>query len=356
MPEKSQLPEAILHHTPWDKDSNPIWPATSFFLHRNIAQYSFPHKLTEPQSLQVLNILRQALLQTSHLLKPTYLAAETLHPVDKEFLCEHFLCKEGWQNASYGQAFILDDSARFLALCNFHDHLLLQWVDCKGEWEKAWESLSRIEQAISQQIDYAYSPRFGYLTADPNICGTGLIVTCYLHLPALIASKQLSQVLASQCEESVHAYGLLGNMEELIGDFIILQNHITLGLTEEAILRDLHLTATKLILSEKALRRQYLETHNPEAKDLVSRSYGLLAHSYQLQTKEALNALSKLKLGVDLGWVQGISDEHINEIFFRCRRAHLSQEHQNISLDKKELSHSRAEFLHQQIQQAVLSL
>jgi protein arginine kinase len=356
MKEKTNLPDAILNHIPWDKHSNPIWPATSFFLHRNISKYQFAHKLNEAQSLQVLDILKPPLLHLSELKNPLCLKAEELSALEKEFLCEHFLCKEGWQNASKGLAFILDHSAHFLAVLNFQDHLLLQWVDCKNAWEKAWEALNTIETSISQQIDYAFSPRFGYLTADPHLCGTGLLVMCYLHLPALISSNQLVQVLDSQKEESVLAHGMLGHMEELVGDFIILQNKFTLGLTEESILRDLHLTATKLILSEKTLRHQYKENNPPEMKDIISRSYGLLMHSYQLQTKEALNAISKIKLGIDLGWIKGITDDQINEIFFRCRRAHLSQSHQEISLNKKELAHTRAEFLHSQLKQTILAI
>lgn len=310
--------------------------------------------MDEHQSLQILEILKTPLLKLKNLNKPICLHAEALSALEKEFLCEHFLCREGWQNASKGQAFILDDSAKFLGALNIEDHLHLQWVDCKGEWEKAWGALNTIETAVGETLNYAFSEKFGYLTADPFVCGTGLLIVCYLHLPALIFSKQLEQVLLTQKEESVIAQTMFGHMTSPVGDFVLLQNKYTLGLIEETILRDLHLTSTKLILSEKALRLQYKENPPSELKDLVSRAYGLLMHSYQLQTQEALDALSKLKLGTDLGWIKGISDDLINEIFFRCRRAHLSQSREKPPVDKKELSHARAEFLHQQLKQATL--
>ncbi len=89
-------------------------------------------------------------------------------------------------------------------------------------------------------------------------------------------------------------------------------------------------------------------------KDKMSRAYGLLLHSYQLETKEALNALSQIKLGIDLGWIQGINDQEINELLFRCRRAHLAQSHEKISLHTKDLSEARAAYLHEKLQKTTL--
>ena len=354
MKEKNNLPDAILHHIPWDSNSNPIWPASSFFLHRNIAKYPFPGKLNESQSLELLPHLQNLFLNLPELQSPLYIAADALSPQEKEFLCEHFLCQQGWQNTSKGQGFIVDQSAHFLATLNIKEHLVLQWVDCKGQWEKAWEALNKIETSIGNDLEYAFSPRFGYLTSHPTLCGTSLLVLCYLHLPALILSGKLSQTLHSYQEESVHTSGLFGAAEDFIGDFLILQNKYTLGITEESILKDLHTMASQLVFAEKNERLLYEKNPSIELKDKMSRAYGLLLHSYQLETVEALNALSQIKLGIDLRWVEGITDEEINELLFRCRRAHLLQSNEKISLDKKELAQARASYLHEQLQKTTL--
>lgn len=354
MEEQNHLPESILSSIPWTSTANTIWPATSFVLHRNVLQYPFPLKLDETSSSQLLLKLKEVCQKIPAMNTFSYLPAEFLTPQEKEFLSEHFLSPEGWQNISKGQAFIADPSGHFLGLLNAQDHLTLQWVDCKGDWEKSWSALNTLEMAIGEQVDFAFSSRFGYLTADPKQSGTGLTVSCYLHLPCLIASGQFMQLLLTHTEPSVSIAGMLGNMEELLGDFLILKNNYTLGLTEETILRDLHLTATKLILSERAQRIKYQENPPPEIKDAICRAYGLLMHSYQLETKEALNAISKIKLGIDLGWVKGMLDQEINEIFFRCRKAHLEQSNKEISLDRKELAHTRAEYLHKQLRQTTL--
>ena len=343
----------MLTHAPWDPSSNPIWPASCFFLRRNIAKYPFPGKLSERESSQLLPLLQKLLLDVPELKTPLYFSADTLSALEKEFLCEHFLSQEGLQNTDKRQAFIIDESAHFLATLNVHDHLALQWVDCKGKWQEAWETLRKIETSIGNKLEYAFSPKFGYLTSNPALCGTALGVSCYLHLPTLILSNKLEETLHSGLDENVQASGLFGK-EELVGDFIILKNSFTLGASEGTILKELHKASTLLVLAEKDERLSQKKNPSLELKDKMSRSYGLLLHSYQLDTKEALNALSQIKLGIDLGWIKGISDEEINELFFRCRRAHILKAHEKISLDTKELSAARAEYLHKQLQKATL--
>jgi protein arginine kinase len=91
-------------------------------------------------------------------------------------------------------------------------------------------------------------------------------------------------------------------------------------------------------------------------KDQISRAYGLILHSYQLQTKEALNALSLIKLGIDLDWIDGITDRELNALFFQCRRAHLSEILGVHLTDPQEISRKRAEYVHKHIQSIRLKI
>jgi protein arginine kinase len=342
------LPPSLIQHTLWEEDKNPIWLGSSLCLHRNLAQYKFPGKLSEIEMKQTGSSLSEALKKA--LKSPTYFSADKLSALDKEFLFEHFLCPESFQNATIGQGFLLDETGRFLALVNLDDHLQLQLVDTTGDIHSAWSQLEKLETEVGKNLAYAFSPKFGYLTSDPTQCGTALQALLYLHVPALHHTGQLHEVLGKQKEDEIVTMGLEGALDDLVGDFLILKNRYTLGLTEEGILHSLQTTAMKLMAAEKTLRAHLKETGNSDIKDFVSRAYGLLIHSYQLQTKEALNALSALKLGLDLGWITGISSQTINTLFFKCRRAHLAQLLNEKSLDAQDLPHKRAEFIHKALQ------
>lgn len=355
MTAKTNLPLAIIEHTPWETEINPIWLATSFTLHRNLSKFNFPPKLSENLYPQTLNSIKEPLLQSSLLDKPILLSAAETNALDKAYLFEHFLCGEGFQNTLSGQGFIVDNSGRFFAELNVQDHLQMQLIDTQGSWEKAWNQLNQMETDISASIEFAFSPKFGYLTSEPSHCGTGLIVQAFLHLPALIHMEQLQEALLKQKEEGITALGMGGSLDELIGDIVVISNTYTLGVNEENILHSIHSMAMKLMALEKTLRSHLQNGDNTQIKDQMSRAFGLLLHSYQLQAKEALDALSLIKLGLQLDWVGGITDTKLNTLFFQCRRAHLLHSLGETQIvDPQEVARKRAEYLHKNMQGVVL--
>lgn len=347
MTEKSNLPSYLLEHTLWENEVNPIWLSTTFTLHRNLAKYNFPPKTNASEIVQICGLLKEQLNKNSKLEQPIFISAEALSPLDKEFLFEHFLCQEGFQNTLAGQGFAVDRSGNFFAEVNIENHLQLHLIDGKGSWEKAWNHLNQIEMGISEAVEFAFSPKFGYLTSDPSLCGTGLTVQAFLHLPALIHTQQLQETLLKQNEQGVTFSGMRGTLEDLVGDIVVIGNRFTLGESEEEILHSIHSTAMKLMALEKTVRSHLKSSESGEIKDQISRSLGLLLHSYHLQAKEALDALSLIKLGVSLGWILGITDEALNHLFFQCRKAHLLHLIGNLEItDLQEIAHKRAEFLH----------
>lgn len=341
---KSDYPFLALRE-PWSSNENAIWLATTLRLFRNVDKYPFPAKLSLDQRKRILALLSENLLRCDSFSKGSFIPAEKLGPLEKEFLYEHFLAGRGFQQALAGEGFLLDDSGHFFATINLRDHLHLQVTACNQELEKGWNQLVSVENQLSQRVTFAFSQRFGYLAADPNYCGTGLSVQLYLHLPALRHTGRLTQLLDEQHEEPIFARGLLGGLDPLVGDLLVLRNRRTLGVTDETILQTMRAAGLRLIVAEKGARSQIRQQGSPALKDLVARAFGLLIHSYQLETHEAWNALSLLKLGIDLEWVTGINHRTVNELLFSTPRAHLICEYSQ-EVAQQEVSHLRAAFLH----------
>ena len=55
----------------------------------------------------------------------------------------------------------------------------------------------------------------------------------------------------------------------------------------------------------RGIRSELRSSDDTEIKDRVSRAFGVLSHSYQQETLESWSAISLLKLGANLGWVEG---------------------------------------------------
>ncbi|KAF3362536.1 hypothetical protein PHSC3_000771 [Chlamydiales bacterium STE3] len=346
--------EILAQYTiPWNDNSHTVWLASALLLQRNIEKYHFPGKLDSDRRKQIVAVIGKEVEKLEGIEEPLLVKAEESSPQEKEFLMEHCLTNESFLQAHQGEAFIVDKSGAFILSLNIRDHLHLRTLDTNGELESAWNRLVKLETQLSKSFSYAYSSKFGFLTADPFSCGTGLVVSAYLQLSGLIHLGKLDSTLAGMKDDSIKVSGLQEDSGELIGDIVKISNNYVLGVNEEAIIANLRSFITKLVVEENSARSTIRQQESADIKDKVARSFGLLIHSYQIEAAEALNEIALLKLGLELGWLKGIEMKELNKLFFICRRAHLLN-HFPEKISQEEIPHKRAEFIHSFLKNASL--
>lgn len=59
--------------------------------------------------------------------------------------------------------------------------------------------------------------------------------------------------------------------------------------------------------------------------DQVGRAYGILSHAYSMASKEALNLLSHIRLGIDLGIFNESTRQLVDELFIETQPAHIQK-------------------------------
>lgn len=335
----------ICQTKPWVNNNNNIWLASTVSFSRNIEKFKFPGKLATENKQQIIALVDKAPLEIDGLEHPILIKAEAATLQEKEYLSEHFLTIHSFQIAEAGEGFILDETGEFLGQVNIENHFKFLLIDSIGNLETAWNRLVKIESAMGKLWSYSYSPKFGFLTANPTQCGTAFHVTVFLQLPALIHTGAIDHFLEHHVDESISTTGIHANPTEIIGDILTIQNNYTVGVTEENIITSVRSIAAKLQNEEVNARNAIKTAQNPVIMDKVSRAFAILLHSYQIEAIEALNAISLVKLGVEMGWISGINIETLNHLFFSCRRAHLL----NLCPEKitqEEIPHKRAEFIH----------
>lgn len=346
------LPNSLFDTYCWSDKPGAIWVSSLLTLHRNMGHYRFPNRLEKHEVDQVNQLLTKGLSKAIEGI--SFFPEDGIKPTDRELLFEHFLSLTDFSTSPNGGVFAIDPKGDLLATLNLEDHLVLRTLHPGDQWEGGWKKLCQIEGSLSASSPFTFSSKFGYLTADPGLCGTGLQMHAFLHIPALIQMDKLEETLATCNQEAIHFMGLRGNLQETFGDLLIVENSYTLGLTEEGILSGVQEAATKLLAAEEALRFKLEKERPPEIKDLVSKSYGLLLHSYKLETAEALDLLSLMKLGLALKMVVGIEEKKVNELFFKCRRGSLSRQFPDL-VDPAQFAHKRAELLHKELGGAKLT-
>ena len=340
----------IYQSKPWENNKNEIWIASTLKFYRNIEKYLFPDKLDPDSRKQILELSKNYLISSSYLKNGIFFPAETISHTDKEFLLEHFLASDGFLHAHSGEGFVTDDTGQFLAVINICNHLQLQLTETNEDLENALSCLINIESDLN--IPFAFSSKFGYLTSDPLLCGTAFVVNVFLHLPALIYSNQLNEIMSQQYF-AITTSGIQGDPNNLLGNILRIHNQQTLGITETDIIENLQNYSTKLIIAEKSLKTKWKNNPPDYIKDKINRSFGLLKLSYQLKTIESLEAISACKLGIDLGLISGIDHTTINALFFNIRKAHLLNIlHKDAKTE--DITKLRAKYLHESFKSAKL--
>lgn len=355
MTENEKLHPIFSLQKPWSQNKNSVWLASTISLIRNLEKFKFPAKLDHDRRKQIIALVSKELIASNLLQDPYLIKGEDISPLEKEFLAEHFLSNQNFNQVHSGEGFVIESSGEFITIINLRDHVTFQIIDDQGELESSWNKLVNVETVIGKNLNYSFSHKFGFLTADFNMCGTALFVSVYLQVPALIHLEKINEILDKNADDSLLITGIQGNPTEIIGDVIVVQNNYTLGVTEENIISNLRAFTTKLLVEENSARSHIRNSDNADLKDKVSRAFGILIHSYQIEAIEALNALSLMKLGTEMEWIKGISIQELNQLFFNCRRSHLlSQYPQKIS--QEEIIHKRAEFIHKTLQHVHLMI
>ncbi|RNC80843.1 MAG: ATP--guanido phosphotransferase [Phycisphaera sp.] len=213
---------------------------------------------------------------------------------------------------------------RVSIMVNEEDHLRMHAVRPGLTLDETLAEISEIDDKVESVLEYAFSPRFGYLTACPTNVGTGIRVSVMLHLPALRILGEIEKVKRAAADMSLALRGFWGEGSEADGDFYQLSNQTTLGKTEELLLSDIQGSIVPRVIEfERKAREKLLNQRREFTEDLVYRSLGILTHARRLSAAEAMSKLSEIRLGHSLGLLQSPDVSTINRLLLLVHPAHL---------------------------------
>jgi protein arginine kinase len=189
----------------------------------------------------------------------------------------------------------------------------------------------------------------GYLTACPTNLGTGIRVSAMLHLPGLVLAEQINQIIQSVNKLGLAVRGLYGEGTEALGNVFQVSNQMTLGEIEGDIVERLNKVLLQIIEHEENARGMLLEKKPKIVFNFIGRAYGILANAHSITSKETMNQLSLMRLGVDLGEFPTAERALIDELFIITQPAHL-QKNYTEKLAAEERDVIRADMLRERLQ------
>src|SRR3954447_7282483 len=285
-------------------------------LARNVAGYPFLTKCTRHQRQAIEARVRETILSARIANETLYVDLEAAPELDRQLLVERHLISKPHATAEGARGVAVGENETISIMVNEEDHLRLQVLRSGLRLEEAWEQINKIDDALESKLDFAFHPRFGYVTACPTNVGTGIRVSVMLHLPALKLTGEIEKVFRAAKDMRLAVRGLYGEGTEATGDFYQISNQTTLGKSEEDIISDFkHIVIPKIIEYEQQARRTLLNDRTVALDDKVYRALGLLRSARLLASEEVLFLLSHLRMGVHLGRVKDVDIRTVNELF-----------------------------------------
>src|SRR3954454_10876669 len=336
----------------WLRGSGPkseIVISSRIRLARNISGQRFLTRCTRHQRQAIEHKTRDTVLSANLAPQVLYVDLDQAPDIDRQLLVERHLISKPHATAEGAREVAVGENETLSIMVNEEDHLRIQVLRSGLQLEEAWEQISKIDDALESKLDFAFHPRFGYMTACPTNVGTGIRVSVMLHLPALKLTGEIEKVFRAAKDMRLAVRGLYGEETEATGDFYQISNQTTLRKTEEEIISDFkHVVIPKIIDYEHHARRTLLNDRTVALDDKVCRALGTLRSARLLASEEVLFLLSHLRMGVNLGRIKDIELRTINELFLLTQPAHLQKIHGK-KLDGDVRRAARADYIRQRL-------
>jgi len=321
-------------------------------LARNLAGYPFQTTTTPEQQMEVLQLAHARLMDVSLAESVMWVDLRELSDTERDLLVERqLISRQHARGKVTGQpgsterpravAIGLPDE-RQSVMVNEEDHLRMQSIRSGLALTEAAAALNAIDDEIEAGLDYAFHPRFGYLTCCPTNVGTGIRFSVMLHLVGLKLTGEIDKVKHAAVDMSLAVRGFHGEGSDAAGDLYQLSNQTTLGKSESVLLHEMERDIVPRVIDyERHARKELMRTRRTWLEDRVHRAHAALRSARLMATSESLDLLGLARLGSSLGLLPDLDPVEVNRLMLAVQPAHL-QRAVGRALDQQERRIERA--------------
>lgn len=320
-------------------------------LARNLVDHPFPGWGRKKENEETLRAIQPVVEELPQLDGAFSRHLSKLTAIQKQALVERHLISREHAARAAGSAAVMNQGQSVSIMINEEDHLRMQSIQPGLALRESYEILDAIDTALEDSLEFAFDRQLGYLTACPTNLGTGLRASAMLHLPALMLSDQVNQVIQAVNKIGLAVRGLYGEGTEALGNLFQISNQTTLGDKELEIIARLQKVIEQIVNHEKNARQKLLSDNTTMLCDQVGRAFALLRYAHVIPSKEALNLISMVRLGVDLGFFPKEFSVILESLLMEIQPAHLQ-----IRADRKLPTTERDEMRSQIIRDRLKSL
>ena len=297
--------------------------STRIRLARNLTGAPFPGWAKEAQRRDILSKSLEVIEALPIMEGGSRLTMDELSPLEKQILHErHLISRELMSSRQSCGVYVSGDQSCAI-MVNEEDHLRIQMLRSGLKLKQIFNGINGLDDSLELNLDYAFSPQYGYLTACPTNVGTGMRASAMLHLPGLVLSNHMEKVIRMVNQVGLAVRGLFGEGSDATGSVFQISNQQTLGESEKDILGRLQNILQAVITQEDNARKKLMEEAGAKIRDKIGRACGILQNAHLLSSEEALNLLSLMRFAVDVGMLPEGERTRVDRLFIEVQPGHL---------------------------------
>ena len=170
-----------------------------------------------------------------------------------------------------------------------------------GSPKKAYDTAEQLDSLLYNELHFAFDRSLGFLTECPTNLGTGLRASVMLHLPVTESNGEISSIAETVGKIGFTVRGMYGEGTKASASMYQVSNQITLGISEKNAIDNLKIITAQLIDKERKARNGL---NKIKLEDMCFRALGTLQNSRILSSKEMMDLLSRIKLGISMGIIK----------------------------------------------------
>ena len=294
-------------------------------LARNMSEYPFPPATNTDSRDKIIDYISSAFLRVPDLKKGKFFKSADIDSLNQKFLVERHLISPEFMTQGTGRGLYIDTNERMSIMINEEDHIRLQVISSGMSLSECWTQANKVDREIAKVVDIDFDDEFGYLTSCPTNVGTGLRASILIHLPGLVLTREIDNIISRISKVGLMVRGYYGEGTDVLGNLFQISNQTTLGRTEEDIIDSLAKVSAQIIEYEKNAQETLMKDAPDQIEDKVWRSYGILTNARVLTSNEVMNLLSALRLGLSLSIIDKVTYKELNELLIITQPAHIQK-------------------------------
>ncbi len=294
-----------------DGKNQDVIVSTRVRLARNLVDYPFRPKLTATASGEIISHVADALKDES-----AYEAVgfDKLSDNERAAYAEEHIVSPEFASAETPEELFVNEKNNVYIMVGEEDHIRIQCIKAGDDLKGATRAALDAESLLDDNLTFAFSPKYGYLTHCPTNLGCAMRASVMMFLPLLSANGRIPSLQNQLAKLSLTMRGAWGEGSRAAGCLYQISNQSSLSNTEEEIIATLGEVIEKIAAMERELRDTVRENNFDALADRVMRAYGLMKFARTMDSEELFRLYADVRLGAAMGIIDGTSAPSLDRI------------------------------------------